>query len=520
MYSIRLKYDGVILMVVVESGEIRNIERAYVQSGRPLASLMEQAGAAVAELAAKIIVQKKIKNIAVLCGKGNNGGDGFVVARFLSLMSDVTVIIANEYPATDLGKLNFDIIPDKVNVLSFAENPDECMKVINNSEMLIDAIYGISFRNMLDPLSAQVIDYCNKNINAVKIAVDTPSGIICDTGEVPDNCFHADYTVSFTTLKPLHVLYPSTDYCGEVSVAQIGIPEHIINKCTYVMKTTDEFINSHPLKERKKSAHKGTNGTLLSVCGSYGMSGAAILSGTAALRSGVGILRAAVPDGIYPIVASKLTEAVFVPLEQSSDGLISINSFDTLQYEILEKASALLIGCGLGTSSNMAELVSAMLTTSTRPIVLDADGINSIVMYTDVLRQCSAPVILTPHPGEMAALTGTDAATIQKNRYRTARDFATEYGVTVILKGANTLIALPDGNVYVNLTGNNGMAKGGSGDILAGMVASFLAQGAGYAEAAIYGVYYHGLAGDKCAEKYSARTMLPSDMLEELKYIY
>ena len=506
-------------MIVVESGEMLNIERTYVRNGLPLASLMEQAGAAVAELATKIIIQNKLKKVTVLCGKGNNGGDGFVTARFLSLMSDVTVIIANEYPATDLGKLNFEIIPDKVNILSFKEKTEECMNAVNDSEILIDAIYGISFRDMLDPFSAQLISHCNKNTKAVKIAVDTPSGIICNTGEIPDDCFHADYTVSFTTLKPLHVLYPSTDYCGKVSVARIGIPQSLIDGCTYVMKTTDEFVETHPLKERKKSAHKGTNGTLLSVCGSYGMSGAAVLSGMAALRSGVGILRAAVPDGIYPIAASKLTEAVFVPLEQSNDGLISINSFDKLQYEILEKANAILIGCGLGTSGDMAELVSAMISTSNKPIVLDADGINSITMNKNILRQCSVPVILTPHPGEMAVLTDTDVSDIQKNRYGIARDFACEYGVTVILKGANTLIAFPDGNVYVNLTGNNGMAKGGSGDILAGMVASFLAQGMNYDEAAINGVYYHGLAGDKCAEKYSPRTMLPSDMLEELKYI-
>lgn len=506
-------------MIVVESGEMQNIEKAYVRNGLPLASLMEQAGAAVAELATKIIIQNKLKKVTVLCGKGNNGGDGFVTARFLSLMCEVTVILANDYPATNLGKLNFEIIPDKVNILYFSEKQDECINAINDSDMLIDAIYGISFRDVLDPFSAMLIDTCNKNTKAVKIAIDTPSGIICNTGEIPDECFHADYTISFTALKPLHVLYPSTDYCGKVSVAKIGIPQSLIDTCTYVMKTTDEFIETHPLKKNKKSAHKGTNGTLLSICGSYGMSGAAVLSGMAALRSGVGILRAAVPNVIYPIVASKLTEAVFIPLPQSNDGLISINSFDTLQYQILEKASALLIGCGLGTSNDMAELVSAMISTSNKPVVLDADGINSITMNIDVLRQCNAPVILTPHPGEMANLAGTTVADIQKNRYSIARDFASEYGVTVILKGANTLIALPDGNVYVNLTGNNGMAKGGSGDVLAGMAASFLAQGLSYAEAAIYATYYHGLAGDKCAEKYSARTMLPSDMLEELKYI-
>ena len=507
-------------MIVVESNEILNLEKAAARAGLSLASLMEQAGAAVAELAASIITEKKIKNVTVLCGKGNNGGDGFVIARFLSLMADVTVILANVYPATDLAKMNFNIIPDKVTIYNVYDNINETAENIRNAGMIIDAIYGIGFKEVLDPGSAQVIDLANRNREAVKISVDTPSGIICNSGEIPGDCFHADYTVSFTALKPLHVLYPSIDYCGTVSVAKIGIPQSLVNMCTYAMRTTDEFISKHPLRQRSKSAHKGTNGTLLSICGSYGMAGAAILSGSAALRSGVGILRSAVPASIYPIVANKLTEAVFIPLKESTDGLISINEFDRLQAEILGRCSAILIGCGLGTSNDMTELVSALISTSTKPIVLDADGINSIVPNIDVLRQAMAPVIITPHPGEMARLTGTDIMTVQRSRYHTAKNFAAEYGCTVILKGANTIIAFPDGNAYVNLNGNNGMAKGGSGDLLAGMAASFLAQGMSDDEAAINAVYYHGLAGDKCAERLTPRTMLPTDMLEELKAIF
>ncbi len=507
-------------MIVVESNEMQNLERATARSGMSLATLMEQAGAAVAELAAKIITEKKIRKVAVLCGKGNNGGDGFVIARFLSLMTDVTVILANEYPATDLGKMNFNIIPDKVNIYSVYDNINETAETIENAEMIIDAIYGIGFKDVLDPGSVQVIDLANRNRNAVKIAVDTPSGIICNTGEIPGDCFHADYTVSFTALKPLHVLYPSIDYCGTVSVAKIGIPQELVDMCTYAMRTTDEYITKHPMHKKQKSAHKGTNGTLLSICGSYGMAGAAILSGGAALRSGVGILKSAVPESIYPIVANKLTEAVFLPMKESSDGLISIDNFDRLQSEILGKCSAVLIGCGLGTSSNMTELVSAIISTTTKPLVLDADGINSIVPNIDVLRQSMAPIILTPHPGEMARLVGTDIITVQKNRYHTAKNFASEYNVTVILKGANTIIAFPDGNAYVNMNGNNGMAKGGSGDLLAGMAASFLAQGMSADDAAIDAVYYHGLAGDECAKHLTPRTMLPSDMLEEMKHIF
>ena len=505
-------------MIVVESGEMRNMERAAVRQGTSLASLMEQAGAAVAELAAKLIAKDKLRNVTVFCGKGNNGGDGFVIARFLSLMCDVSVIIANEYPQSDLAKLNFNLLPDKVNVIDHKENRDQCTEIIANSDLIIDAMYGIGFNDILDPYCTELVVLANRS-SAVKIAVDIPSGIICDTGEVPGECFHADYTVSFTALKPAHVLYPSMNYCGEVSVAKVGIPKMIVDTCTYAMKTTDEFLQKRPIRSIKKSAHKGTNGTLFSVCGSYGMSGAAVLSGMAALRCGVGLLKIALPESIYPIAAGKLTEAVFMPLEQSAHGLISIKEFDRLQMEIMNNCSAVLIGCGLGQGDDISELTAALISTTTKPLVLDADGINAIAADPSILRTAMAPVIITPHPGEMSRLTGKSTNDVQKSRYRTARDFASEYGVTVVLKGANTIIALPDGNVYVNLTGNNGMAKGGSGDVLAGMMASFLSQGMNYDEAAINAVYYHGILGDKCLEKYSARTMLPSDMIEEIKHI-
>ena len=506
-------------MIVVESGEIKNMERAAQRKGTSLATLMEQAGAAVAELAATIITRDKLRKITVFCGNGNNGGDGFVIARFLSLMCDVTVILANGDPQSDLAKLNYNILPDKIEVVDHHENRESCAEIINESDMIIDAIYGIGFHDVLDPYCTELVVFANRS-KAVKIAVDIPSGIISDSGEVSGECFHADYTVSFTALKPAHVLYPSMDYCGEVSVAKVGIPKMIVDTCTYAMRTTDEFLEKHPLKHSKKSAHKGSNGTLLSVCGSYGMAGAAILSGEAALRCGVGLLRVALPEYIYPIAAGRLTEAVFLPLEQSAHGLISMRAFDRLQIEIMNNCSAVLLGCGLGQGDDIAELVAALISTTRKPMVLDADGINAITADPTILRTSMAPIIITPHPGEMARLTGKPTIEVQKNRYRTARDFASEYGVTVVLKGANTIIALPDGNVYVNLTGNNGMAKGGSGDVLAGMMASFLSQGMNPDEAAINAVYYHGVLGDKCMEKYSARTMLPSDMIEEMKFVF
>lgn len=507
-------------MIVVESNEVRNIEKEAVRNGISMSTLMEQAGAAVAEFATKIISQKQLKKITILCGKGNNGGDGFVVARFLSMMFEVSVIISEE-PQSELAKLNFNLIPEKVKILNYSEEPFICAGVIEESELLIDALYGIGFRDALDAVSGEMIVLCNQNRKAIKIAVDIPSGIICNTGEIINGCFEADYTITFSVLKPLHVLYPSMDHCGEISVVNIGIPENIIRQATYTMRTTDEYIQKNTMPVRRKSAHKGMNGTLLSVCGSYGMAGAAVLSGTAALRCGIGLLKSAVPKSIYPIVAPKLTESVFMPLEEDENGEVLPEELNKVIYEIIDHASAALIGCGMGQSELMQSFVSAVIQNSTKPLVIDADGINSICDNIDVLRGAVAPIILTPHPAEMARMTNLSTMAVQASRYKTARDFAGDYGVTVVLKGANTIIALPDGNAaYINLTGNNGMAKGGSGDVLAGMIASFLAQGMSTEKAAVMGVYYHGLAGDKAAQKYSPRTMLPSDILEELKYLF
>lgn len=507
-------------MIVTDSNTMRQIEAAAVNSGVALRDLMEKAGTQTAALAAKLITEKKLQQVCVLCGSGNNGGDGFVIARLLSVMSNVTVILTAGEPKTELARANFDQLPQNVRILYYTTHYYESIGLVREADMLVDAVYGIGFREGLSADIADLVTFCNENTRAVKIAVDLPSGIECDTGRVLNGCFMADYTVSFTSLKPLHVLYPSADYCGEISVVDVGIPENVLNSSPYTMLSTDSYVKTHPFPKRKKSAHKGTNGTLLSLCGSYGMAGAAILSAEAALRCGVGLLKMAVPSSLYPILAGRLVEPVYIPLAQSEDGLVDIDEYARLMQLINQESDAALIGCGLGLSGNTKSLVALLVDGATRPLVLDADGINAIGVNINILKRSAAPKILTPHPGEMARLLGTTVQAVQADRYRIARDFAAEYNVTLVLKGANTLVATPQGKVYVNLTGNEGMGKGGSGDMLAGMAASFLAQGMTTEEAAVTAVYYHGLAGDICAERFSKRAMLPSDMIVALKTLF
>ena len=507
-------------MFVIESEVMRIIEETTVNIGIGMDKLMENAGAKTAAHASKLISKKKIKEVCILCGSGNNGGDGLVIARLLSVMCNVTVILTSGQPRTVLARDNFGRLPSSVQVLGFISHYYECVGIVRDAGMIIDAVYGIGFHGALRHEISDLITFCNENKRAVKIAVDIPSGIEANTGRVNNGCFAADLTVTFTSLKPLHILYPSCDLCGEIIVEDVGVPERILKSSPFLMMSTDEYLRTHPLPEKKRSAHKGTNGTLLSICGSYGMAGAAAISSEAALRSGIGLLKAAVPKSIYPILASKLSEPVYIPLAESEDGIIDIDEYGKLISLINEDCDAALIGCGLGQNNNIKSLVAMLVDGAKKPLVIDADGINAMTTNINVLTRSEAPKILTPHPGEMARLLGTDIKTVQSDRYNIAKRFSATYGVTLILKGANTLVATPQGRVYVNLTGNNGMGKGGSGDMLAGMAAAFLANGADCETAAVAAVYYHGLAGDRCAKEFSRRAMLPSDMIAELKKIY
>ena len=279
------------------------------------------------------------------------------------------------------------------------------------------------------------------------------------------------------------------------------------------MERTDKNIVKKAVAPRPDDAHKGTMGTLLSICGSYGMAGAGILSGTAALRSGLGLLKCALPKSIYPILAARLPESVYLPLEENPDGRMSALN---LPYLLEQKSDAVLLGCGLSVCDDTKAIVEGFIRGCEKPMVLDADALNCISDNSAILKDAKSPVIITPHPMEMARLCGVTAYEINKNREKTARVFAARYGVITVLKGAGTIIASPDGKARINMTGNSGMATGGSGDVLAGICASLLAQGKSPFDCACTSVYLHGLAGDFAAKRLGKISMLPSDIIDEL----
>ncbi len=483
-------------MKVLTGSLIKESEENAVKGGAfSFRELMYRAGSA----AARIISEKygvAGKKITVLCGSGNNGGDGFVAAAALKQSgADVTVVTPFGLPKTENAKYYYG----KLCGIKLSDKLTD-----SRCDIIIDALFGIGLNRPLNEAAENIIKKAN-SYDCVKAAIDIPSGVEEDTGKVWGEAFSADLTVTFIALKPCFVLPFGSDYCGETFVADIGVPTE---KYSYL--TTEKPI----FKKRRHNSHKGTFGTALLFCGSYGMAGAAILAARAALRSGVGIVKSVLCDSIYAPFTAAVPEAVCVPAKQNKFGTLSAENIDTAT--LLKGADAVLVGCGMGNNADTAEIVRLAAQNTEAPLIIDADGINAICGSIDIIKKRKAPVIITPHPGEMARLLGTTVSAVEENRVSCARDFARENGCTVVLKGANTIIAAENGEIFFNRTGNPGMSTGGSGDVLSGIIASLAAQGMSATEAAKAAVYLHGEAGDRAALKRGQRALIPSDIIEEL----
>lgn len=482
-------------MSVLTRARVMESEETAVKSGAfSFRELMLNAGtkAGVAILKKYDVNSKKI---AVLCGNGNNGGDGCVIANLLySHGADVTVITPFGIPATENAKHYYDGLEFIKKTEAFTPDYD----------IVIDALFGIGFNREPDSKTKELFRAVN-NSNAVKISIDIPSGVVCDSGFVWDTAVMADLTLTFIALKPCFVLPIGSDFCGEVQVIDIGVSP---------VKESYSVINKPVFPKRRHNSHKGTYGTALLICGSYGMAGAAMLAAKAALRSGLGIAKCVMPESIYPAFTAFLPEAVCVPSAETENGTLDFGKLNI--NELFRDCDAVLCGCGLGKGENIEKIVTYLIKNCTKPLILDADGINAVAESIEILRKGKAPIILTPHPGEMARLCKSTVAEIESDRITAAKGFAEDYGCTVVLKGSNTIVAESNGNLSFNIIGNAGMATGGSGDVLAGVTVSLLAQGYSPEIAAKNAVYLHSHAGDKAATKRSQHALLPSDIIEEL----
>ncbi|MFR1435377.1 MAG: NAD(P)H-hydrate dehydratase [Acutalibacteraceae bacterium] len=502
-------------MKILTAREMRLVEASAVAEGLDYLRLMENAGSA----AARVIRSRYAvsgRRVTVLCGRGNNGGDGFVIARkLLEAGAEVTVALLCGYPTgLESGEMFSRIQNAGIEIVSLDNQPYAVSDAVKSAALLVDAVYGIGFHGEL-PVHLRTVFRMANAAPVPIVAVDVPSGVNCDTGEADPDALVAEVTVTFTAMKPGLLDDRCAAFAGCVEVVAIGIDERLMEQFPSARTVIDAGMVKACFSLRAADSHKGTYGTLLNVCGSYGMAGAAVLAMRAALRCGVGLLRAAVPRSLYPILSCQVPEAVFLPLPETGEGQLALRARAQLRSQAAG-ASAMLIGCGLGTGEEVRGVVFDLLRSAECPTVLDADGINAVCGHIDILKTVKAPLVLTPHPGEMARLIGCTTAEVQAHRLEIAQKFVSEYPAVLVLKGSQTVIAAPQETLLVNPTGNPGMATGGSGDVLAGMIASLLAQGLPPYAAAMCGAYLHGQAGDNAAARLSQHAMLPSDMIDEL----
>lgn len=485
-------------MKVLTCTQVKNAEKSAVSGG--LFSYCELIGKAGRAVFDAIVSKYDIvgKSFLIVAGNGNNGGDGLAVADLLkSAGAFVELYLPLGMPITDTAA----IYTERVRDIPISRG------VNKNYDFYIDALFGIGLNRMLSDDIRYLIGVLNSK-NGIKIAVDVPSGMFADGG-MAQEVFSADLTVTFISYKICQLIPPTSSYCGEIIVNDLGVD--VGDNYSY------SVIEPPSVKVYDKNSHKGTFGTALLVCGSYGMCGAQILSAKAACLSGAGIVKAIVCDKNYSALNASVPEAVTIPVETSITGAPII--YDKTVLSALSKSNSVLVGCGLGQSEDALSAVKKVLSYTSVPTVIDADGINAVARDISILRNIKAPYILTPHPGEMARLINTTVADLEKNRISYAKRFACNYQCVLVLKGANTIIVSPEGEIFFSDCGNYGMAKGGSGDVLSGIIVALLANGYDTLDAAKTAVYVHGKAGDIAAAKYSKRTMLPSDILGELKFI-
>jgi ADP-dependent NAD(P)H-hydrate dehydratase / NAD(P)H-hydrate epimerase len=489
-------------MRVLNAAQMRDADRQTIDEvGIPSMVLMENAGRQIVAALEASYEDLTDRHVAVLCGPGNNGGDGFVVARTLHQRAvDVSVfVIATMAAVKGDARLNLEILGRlglTVVEISDAQAWDLHFSEISQCDLIVDAIFGTGLKSPL----AGMLETVAADVNASGIpvvAVDLPTGMSADHVEPIGECIHASMTVTLATPKLPLVLPPGEAQAGSIVVADIGIPPEVIDN---LPGPRIELLTREGMREilqpRESDSHKGDYGHVLVIAGSRGKTGAAHLTALGALRSGAGLVSVATPRTSQPIVAAMGAEYMTVPLEETADGKLALEGLE----EVLEfEPDVIAAGPGLGTGPDVTAFVHGLVARSESPLVLDADALNALASEPDLLQRSgegSRPIIITPHPGEMARLVNASVDDVQSSRLDVARDFAVQHQIYVVLKGYRTLIATPEGKVFINPLGNPGMATGGTGDVLTGVLAAWLAQLLDAEAACKIGVYLHALAGD------------------------
>lgn len=504
-------------MRLVTTEEMRELDKQAIEGrGVPGLALMERAGYGVAHFTANLLEHDQDKRIYIICGKGNNGGDGWVAGRYLKERGyDVTFgLVGKTDEISGDAEVNYEKTSNlDVRVEELEEVPD-----LSDYDLIIDAVLGTGFSGEPRGLLKNIIDYVNSTQKMV-VAVDIPSGVDGDNGNVPGNAFICDMTVTFALPKLGQVFWPAKGYTGKLTVVDIGIPDDIIEtfdrESDYRLAHESDMLDIFP--RRQGDGHKGTFGKGVLVSGSKGLTGAAALASEAFLRSGAGYATLGIPESLSNIMETKLTEVITEPLPEACEDALSFSAFEPIM-DLMKDADSAIIGPGLSTHAETIKLVEKLVREVDVPFTLDADALNAIseLEEPDIWEEINADFVMTPHFGELSRLLNRPISELKENRLTSCREWASRFGGVMVIKGTPTIVVAEDSPIYLNSTGNDGLATAGSGDVLSGLIGGFLAQGLKPINAAKLGVFIHGLAADSAAEQMNRYNLIASDLLETL----
>ena len=508
-------------MKIVTAHTMQALDRQAIDEHNiPGLQLMENAGRCCVDILVAQYGKQEDNRAVIMAGKGNNGGDGYVIARMLTLKGwNVKVyVLTDREQITGDAAVNLEKLPETMNSFCTCEGQLSALhkEEIIQADVIVDALLGTGLSSNVSGIYLEAIHLINESAKPV-LSVDIPSGIHGTTGRVMGEAVRADSTVTFAFAKLGHILYPGAEYTGKLIVADIGIPATLMDLAPGYDLLTVGTVHSL-LRPRARTAHKGDFGHCLIIAGSSGKTGAAALSANSAVRAGSGLVTLGVAESLHSILEMKTTEAMTVGLPDSETGHLSSSAFPAIE-KLLAGKDAVALGPGLDRRPGTVSLVQTLIETIAAPLVIDADGLNAVSENISVLlRKKSENVILTPHPGEMGRLLGASIPDVEAVRISVAQEFANKYSVYLILKGARTIIASPSGMTAINTSGNPGMATGGMGDVLTGILVSLLGQGYSAWDACRIGVFIHGYAADLVAEDKGEIGIRASDVQEKLPY--
>ncbi|MDI6765357.1 MAG: NAD(P)H-hydrate dehydratase [Bacteroidota bacterium] len=508
---------------VVTSAEMQACDHYAIDTLKiPGLILMENAGSGVVEMIEKHFGSMAGKTVVIVCGKGNNGGDGYVVARHLFNRGAKVIVLLLWKPSEQKGdaKINFESIQkisskfNKDEMLQIKElKSSRTLRLLPKPDIIIDAIFGTGFSGEVRESYQSVIEWINIS-HAKKVSIDMPSGVNADNGEVNNVAIKADLTVTMALKKVGLITGEGMSYAGKVEVVDISMPSEICKKPQTFIVGADDVRRVLP--RRPVNAHKHSVGKIFVLAGSPGFTGAAAMTASTAMKAGAGAVILGTPNSVYHILAKKLTEVMVEPLPDTEEGTLSLTAYEKI-IKHLKWSDVLICGPGISRNLETCQLIWKIVSEYNKKILIDADGLNNLSEKISFLKNhTSREIIITPHTGELSRLTGLSSIDIEKNRVSIARQMAKQFRLTLVLKGAPTVIADENGIVYINSTGNPGMASAGMGDILAGLIGGLWAQGMSRTEAAYSGVFLHGYAGDMARNKYGEKSLLAMDVQDFL----